>query len=176
MAFRLRKPPPLNAKYDAYPYQLDAVRAVKHLPYSAIFHEQGLGKTKIAIDLILHWLSGDVVDTVFIVTKKILVPNWVEELKMHSHVTPRVLSGNRKANSIALNSPVLIYVMNYEVVSTNLDLISEFLTICRVGVFLDESQKIKEPCIHSFSQFFYSFPEICASRDNIWDTGSKSSI
>ena len=153
MAFRLRKPPPLNAKYDAYPYQLDAVRAVQHLPYSAIFHEQGLGKTKIAIDLILHWLSGDVVDTVFIVTKKILVPNWVEELKMHSHVTPQVLSGNRKTNSIALNSPVLIYVMNYEVVSTNLDLISEFLTICRVGVFLDESQKIKNPASilsHSF--------------------------
>ncbi len=154
MAFRLRKPPPLNAKYDAYPYQLDAVRAVKHLPYSAIFHEQGLGKTKIAIDLILHWLSGDVVDTVFIVTKKILVPNWVEELKMHSHVTPRVLSGNRKTNSIALNSPVLIYVMNYEVVSTNLDLISEFLTICRVGVFLDESQKIKNPASILSNSFF----------------------
>ena len=145
MAFKLRKPPKLSTKHDAYPYQLDAVRAVKSLPYAAIFHEQGLGKTKIAIDLVLGWLSEDVVDTVFVVTKKTLVQNWVDELASHSHLTPRILSGNRRENSIALNSPVLVYIMNYEVISTNLDLIHEFLGTCRVGAILDESQKIKNP-------------------------------
>ena len=30
---------------DAFPYQREAVEAIKDLPYSAIFHEQGLGKT-----------------------------------------------------------------------------------------------------------------------------------
>ena len=145
MAFKLRKPPKMVAKHDAYPYQLDAVRAVKDLPYAAIFHEQGLGKTKIATDLMLLWLSEDVVDTVFVITKKTLVQNWVDELATHSYVTPRVLSGKRRENSIALNSPVLIYVMNYEVISTNLDLIRQFIGICRVGAILDESQKIKNP-------------------------------
>ena len=145
MAFKLRKPPKLVAKLDAYPYQLDAVRAVKDLPYAAIFHEQGLGKTKIATDLMLLWLSEDVVDTVFVITKKTLVQNWVDELATHSYVTPRVLSSKRRENSIALNSPVLIYVMNYEVISTNLDLIRQFIGICRVGAILDESQKIKNP-------------------------------
>lgn len=145
MALVLRKPPDLNSKREAYPYQLDAVRTVQVLPYAAIFHEQGLGKTKIAIDLMLFWLQKDVVDTIFVVTKKTLVQNWVEELAAHSYVTPRVLSGNRRANSIALNSPVLIYIMNYEVVSTNLDLMGEFLNTCRTGVILDESQKIKNP-------------------------------
>lgn len=145
MGFKLRKAPRLSAKHDAYPYQLDAVRAVQSLPYAAIFHEQGLGKTKIAIDLLLLWLIEDIVDTVFVVSKKSLVQNWVDELASHSHVTPRILSDNRRENSIALNSPVLIYIMNYEVISTNLDLISEFLGTCRVGVILDESQKIKNP-------------------------------
>ena len=92
MGFRLRRRPPLNAKREAYPYQLDAVRAVQSLQYAAVFHEQGLGKTKIAIDLVLFWLSRDVVDTVFIVTKKSLVKNWVDELAAHSWVTPAVLS------------------------------------------------------------------------------------
>lgn len=115
------------------------------MPYAAIFHEQGLGKTKIAADLMLLWLSEDVVDTVFVVVKKTLVQNWVDELASHSYITPRVLSGNRKDNSLALNSPVLVYVMNYEVVSTNIDLIREFLTTCRVAAILDESQKIKNP-------------------------------
>ena len=160
MAFKLRKPPRLSPKHDAYPYQLDAVRAVKSLEYAAVFHEQGLGKTKIAIDLILYWLEEDVVETVFVVTKKTLVQNWTDEVAAHSHITPRILSGNRRENSIALNSPVLLYVMNYEVISSNLDLIRDFLDTCRVGVILDESQKIKNPdsnlatCFHSLAEKF----------------------
>lgn len=160
MAFKLKNPPSLIPKHEAYPYQLDAVRAVQSLPYSAIFHEQGLGKTKIAIDILLMWLSEDVVDTAFIVTKKTLVQNWVDELASHSHITPRVLSGNRRDNSIALNSPVLVYVMNYEVVATNLDLMREFLATCRVAAILDESQKIKNPesklaeCFHALADGF----------------------
>lgn len=145
MAFRLRKPPSFSVKHKAYPYQLDAVRAVRNLPYAAIFHEQGLGKTKIAIDLMLQWLEEDAVDTVFVITKKTLVHNWVEELDSHSYVTPSVLSRDRRRNSIALNSPVLIYVMNYEVISANLELIRMFLDTCRVAAILDESQKIKNP-------------------------------
>ena len=145
MALKLRRPPSFFPKHEAYAYQLDAVRAVQELPFSAVFHEQGLGKTKIAVDLILFWLEQDVVDTAFVITKKMLVQNWVSELAAHSYVTPRVLSGNRRINSIALNSPVLIYVMNYEVISTNLELIRMFLGTCRVAAILDESQKIKNP-------------------------------
>lgn len=160
MGFKLRRPPLLGARRDAYPYQVDAVRAVRSLPYAAIFHEQGLGKTKIAIDLMLFWIQNDAVDTIFVVTKKTLVRNWVDELAIHSHVTPRILSDNRRDNNIALNSPVLIYVLNYEVVATNLNLIRDFLRTCRVGIILDESQKIKNPeahlttCFHSIADAF----------------------
>ena len=160
MAFKLRRPPSLIPKREAYPFQLDAVQAVKTLPYAAIFHEQGLGKTKIAIDLLLCWLNDDAVDTVFVVTKKMLVQNWIDELTIHSHLTPHVLSDDRRNNSIALNSPVLTYVLNYEVVAANADLVREFLRTCRVGVILDESQKIKNPetrlavCFHSLAAEF----------------------
>ena len=160
MAFKLRKPPVLAPRHEAYPYQLDAVVAVQSLPYSAIFHEQGLGKTKIAVDLMLRWLSDDVVDTIFVITKKTLVKNWSDELTAHSYITPRILSGSRRDNSIALNSPVLVYIMNYEVVSTNLDLMQAFLNTCRVAAILDESQKIKNPeshlaeCFHSLASSF----------------------
>lgn len=145
MAFNLRTQPSFDVKHQAYPYQLDAVRSIKDLDYAAIFHEQGLGKTKIAIDLFLNWLIHDIVDTIFIVTKKSLVANWLNEIKTHTHLTPRVLSTNRRSNSIALNSPVLVYVLNYEVVSNNEDIIRSFLQTCRVAVILDESQKIKNP-------------------------------
>ena len=145
MAFVLRRQPEFSAKHAAYPYQLDAIRAVKDLPYAAIFHEQGLGKTKIAIDLALSWLQGDTVDTVFIVTKKSLVQNWRREISGHCHITPHILSGNRRQNSTSLNSPVLLYVTNFEVISSNASIIRLFLHTCRVGCILDESHKIKNP-------------------------------
>ncbi|MDE0343859.1 MAG: DEAD/DEAH box helicase [Deltaproteobacteria bacterium] len=145
MAFVLRRQPEYSPKHAAYPYQLDAIRAVKNLPYAAIFHEQGLGKTKIAIDLALSWLQSDTVDTVFIVTKKSLVQNWRREVAGHCHITPHVLSGNRRQNSTSLNSPVLLYVTNYEVISANVQIIKLFLQTCRVGCILDESHKIKNP-------------------------------
>ena len=81
MAFVLRRPPKFVLKHEAFPFQIDAIRAVQDLPYAAIFHEQGLGKTKIAIDLALIWLQTDVVDTVFVVTKKALVKNWCDEVR-----------------------------------------------------------------------------------------------
>ncbi|MCY3614857.1 MAG: DEAD/DEAH box helicase [Bacteroidetes bacterium] len=132
-------------KFEAFPYQFDALMAVKELQYAAIFHEQGLGKTKIAIDLSLTWLLNDSVDTVFIVTKKSLVQNWCNEVNAHSHITPHVLSGNRHQNSVSLNSPVLLYITNYEVIVSNISIIKLFLQTCRVGCILDESQKIKNP-------------------------------
>ena len=145
MAFVLRRQPEFSPKRAAYPYQLDAIRAVKDLPYAAIFHEQGLGKTKIAIDLALSWLQNDTVDTVFVVTKKSLVQNWCREIAGHCHITPHVLSSNRRQNSASLNSPVLLYVTNYEVISANSQIIRLFLQTCRVGCILDESHKIKNP-------------------------------
>lgn len=160
MGFKLRRRPSLSAKHDAYSYQLDALTAIQSLPYAAIFHEQGLGKTKIAVDLVLFWLNHDIVDTVFIVTKKSLVMNWVRELAAHSWLTPSVLSDDRRRNGVQLNSPVLVYVLNYEVVPTNVELIRDFLCTCRVAAVLDESQKIKNPdthlarCFHSLAPRF----------------------
>ena len=145
MAFVLRRQPELSAKHAAYPYQLDAIRAIKDLPYAALFHEQGLGKTKIAIDLVLMWLQDDAVDTVIIVTKKSLVENWRKEVSGHCHITPHVLSANRRKNSASFNTPALLYVTNYEVIATNTDIVRMFLQTCRVGCILDESQKIKNP-------------------------------
>lgn len=145
MAFVLRRQPDWAPKYDGYPYQLDAIRAIEELPYAAIFHEQGLGKTKIAIDLALVWLKTDAVDTVFIVTKKSLVENWRHEVASHCHIIPHILSVNRRQNSASLNSPVLLYITNYEVIASNATIISLFLRTCRVGCILDESHKIKNP-------------------------------
>jgi superfamily II DNA or RNA helicase len=88
----------LDGRYAGYAYQIEAVEAVKELPFSALFHEQGLGKTKIGVDLALEWIRTDQVDSVLIVTKRGLVSNWEDELKAHTYLTPRILDQHRGSN------------------------------------------------------------------------------
>jgi SNF2 family DNA or RNA helicase len=142
---KVQKAAKLDAKQSAFTYQLEALEAIKDLPYAAIFHEQGLGKTKIGLDLALSWLAHDVVDSVLIVTKKSLIGNWRTEVARHSHLTPRILGQDRSANFYAFNSPARLYLAHYEVMLSERKRLELFLKTRRVGVVLDEAQKIKNP-------------------------------
>jgi SNF2 family DNA or RNA helicase len=135
----------LGARHEGYAYQVEAVEAVKKLPFSALFHEQGLGKTKIGVDLALEWLRSNEVDSVLVVTKRGLITNWVDEVQVHTHLRPRVLDQHRSSNFFALNSPSRIYLTHYEAVKSEERRIALFLKTRRVAAILDESQKIKNP-------------------------------
>ena len=142
---KLKREPDLTLKHKAFAYQLEAVNAVKDLEYAAIFHEQGLGKTKVAIDLIIYWLLHQLLDTVLIVAKKGLIHNWQRELASHSQLVPRVLTNNRGGNFYVFNSPARIILAHYEAVKTEWERMRLFLQTRSVGVILDESTKIKNP-------------------------------
>ena len=161
----LRPDPRLNltARFKAFPYQLDAVEAVKGLEYAALFHEQGLGKTKIAVDLALHWLAERTVDTVMIITKRALVENWRQELASHTHIKPGILSQDRKHNFFVFNSSARIVLGHFEVVRSEQPRLEMFLKTRRVGVILDEAQKIKNPSA-ALTQAFHELREGFARR------------
>ncbi|MBI5119302.1 DEAD/DEAH box helicase [Candidatus Poribacteria bacterium] len=154
----LHREPKLQAKLSAFSYQHEAFEAIKDLEYAAIFHEQGLGKTKIAIDLMIYWLEKKVVDTVLFVTKKHLLVNWQRELTMHSHISPRELTQNRAANFYAFNSPARAMLAHYEVFRSELRRLKLFLRTRDVGVILDESTKIKNPDTDLTKAFFELAP------------------
>jgi len=141
----LRKEPNYTIKHRAFPFQDEAVRSIRDLEYAAIFHEQGLGKTKIAIDLMLYWLEKKVVDTVLFVVKKTLLDNWMREFEIHTHIKPRILTQNRKANYFVFNSPARVIFAHYEVIKSESKRIKLFLRTRDVATILDESTKIKNP-------------------------------
>ena len=136
---------PFDARHQALPFQAEAVLATRDLPYAALFHEQGLGKTKMALDLALHWLTSGAVDSVMVVTKKALVPNWERETKFHTNLRPVVLSQDRRSNFYAFNRPGRLYLAHYEVMHTERGRLALFARARRLGVILDESQRIKNP-------------------------------
>lgn len=142
---RVKTKPNLGARQRAFPHQLEALEAVKSLEFAAIFHEQGLGKTKIGLDLILYWLAHGFVDSVIVATKKGLVENWKQEVTNHSHLRPRVLGQNRKMNFLAFNSPAVLYLTHYETIVSEKQRLELFLKTRKVGILLDEAQKIKNP-------------------------------
>jgi SNF2 family DNA or RNA helicase len=142
---RLKREPKLTPLHRAFVYQAEAFNAVKDLEYAAIFHEQGLGKTKIAIDLMLYWLEKQKVDTVLFVVKKGLVRNWLREFTAHTHIRPKVLTQNRAANFYVYNSPARAIVTHYEAVKAEKQRMQLFLKTRDVAAVLDESVKIKNP-------------------------------
>lgn len=152
--------PKLEARQSAFSHQLEAFEAAKNLPFAAIFHEQGLGKTKIGLDLVLFWLAQGIADSVVVVTKKSLIENWKAEVTTHSHLRPRVLSQDRKANFYAFNSAAVLYLVHYEAIVSEKQRFKLFLQTRKVGVLLDEAHKIKNPdarvsmALHELAEHF----------------------
>ncbi|MBN2031585.1 DEAD/DEAH box helicase [bacterium] len=141
----LKREPRLEAKCEAFIFQREAVNAVQDLEYSAIFHEQGLGKSKIAIDLMLYWLENKLIDTVLFVAKKGLLHNWIKEFDTHTFMKPKMLSQNHMANYYTFNSPSRLILTHYEVLRSEYKRLLLFLKTRNVAVILDESAKIKNP-------------------------------
>lgn len=156
---KLKNEPKLIAKLNAFSYQMEAFNAVKDLSYSAIFHEQGLGKTKIAIDLMLYWLETKDIDTVLIVTKKQLIENWKKEMVIHTHIKPAVLSNNRSDNFYVFNGPYRVVITNFEVLSFERERFHLFLNARNVAIIIDESTKLKNPDAKLTQTFFELSPK-----------------
>ena len=141
----LTKEPLTDAKHLAFAYQLEAVNAIKDLEYSAVFHEQGLGKSKIAIDLMLYWLANQIVDSIIILTKKSLINNWKDELDLHSYLKPKVLTVDKGKNYNIFNGPSRVILCNFELVISEKERLKLFQKTRTVAIVIDESAKIKNP-------------------------------
>lgn len=154
----LLKEPSLVAKYSAFPYQREAFEAVKDLEYAAIFHEQGLGKTKIAIDILLYWLESTSIDTVLIVTKKQLVQNWIREFNQHTAIKPSILGTDKRSNYYIFSGPARVVITNFELLTSEKEQFLLYLRTRDVGIIIDESAKLKNPSAKLTQTFFELSP------------------
>lgn len=151
---RLKKEPSYNAKRDAFRYQLEVFNVIKDLEYAGIFLEQGLGKTKVAIDLMLYWLMNGLIDTVLFVTKKGLIQNWIDELHAHTYIRPKILTGSVSNDASVLNSPTRVILTHFEMIANREESLKLFLECRNVAIIIDESAKIKNPTSQLTQAFF----------------------
>lgn len=162
-SFKMAHEPELTAKHAAFPYQEEAVEFVCGREFAAIFHEQGLGKTKIALDCALRWLSTQEVDVVLIVAKKGLIGNWRREFEMHTRIRPFVLSDKSAHNYYVFTTPCRVVLAHYEAIKKEEKRVRAWLKTRKVAVFLDEAVKIKTPGT-DLSQCFFRLSPLFAKR------------
>ena len=155
---KLTYEPSLLKKKDAFPYQLEVLETVKDWEYVGIFLEQGLGKSKIALDLALYWLENKVVDTVLFVAKKTLIHNWLKEFSAHTHITPKIIGQDRRANFYALNMGCRVMLTHYEAIRSESKRIELLAKSRNLAIVLDESAKIKNPDSLITKELFHLSP------------------
>jgi SNF2 family DNA or RNA helicase len=127
------------------PHQIDAISYVATHQNVPLFDEQGLGKSKIIIDALCRNLRDREIDGAIIVCKKTLLYMWRNEIKKHSNLLAIVLDGAKRQRGRSLITFGQFYIVNYETLIREIELIGLLLKHRRFALVLDESQRIKNP-------------------------------
>lgn len=135
----------LDPKTKPLPHQIEAIRHLVQNPFTALFDEQGLGKSKIVIDAICQLINDKIIDSALIVAPLSLLPNWEFEVQKHSFLMPITLKGGKKEKKYKYLTKSKIYLINYEAVITQLEILRRFCSFKKIATVLDEATRIKNP-------------------------------
>jgi len=129
-------------------HQEVGVEKAKELDFFAFFFEQGCGKSRTLIEVLLqkYEKEGRILRTL-IVCPDIVVTNWVDEFKKHAEVTscfviPLVGTGKERLDALNSAPHNSIFVCNYQTFLMK-ELVLAFKKLGLEAFVLDESHKIK---------------------------------
>jgi SNF2 family DNA or RNA helicase len=126
-------------------HQIEATEYVKTHDNVPLFDEQGLGKSKIVIDALCQNLKEKDIDGALVVCKKSLLHTWKNEIEKHSNLFAVVFHGAKRQRGRTLLTYGHFYIVNYESLIQEIELLTLLLKHRRFAIVLDESQKIKNP-------------------------------
>lgn len=134
-----------KVKTKPYPHQVEAINFLINNFNVAVFDEQGVGKTKEIVDSLVYKISNKVIDAALIICPNTLKKTWEDEIKTHSNLLPVLLYGSSKNLRYKFLINANCFVINYDSVASELQLLKLLLKSKRFELILDESQKIKNP-------------------------------
>jgi len=134
-----------SVKTKPLSHQIEAIDYIENRKMVSIFDEQGLGKTKMAIEALCNNFQQGVLDGALIICKKGLIKNWADEIYKHSYLKCVILRGSPNEKGIKFMSFAHFYIINYESVIGEIERLKMFLSIRRMAIVLDESHRIKNP-------------------------------
>lgn len=137
-------------KTSPLPHQLEAIEFLVKNSEAAVFDEQGVGKTKEVIDAIITILKQNIVNSVLVICPKSLMYNWEQEINTHSYLVPITIDGIGMGKKNRFLAFANIYILNYEGVKAELEIVNLLLKSQKFAIVLDESQRIKNPESQTF--------------------------
>jgi len=101
-------------KTNPFQHQRECLEAVGDKPHFAFLLEPGLGKTKVAIDLVANRKIKYKAYPTLVVVPNTLVDNWIDEIEKHSDLTYIAVTGSRGKRLDKLLRTKDFYIINYE--------------------------------------------------------------
>lgn len=156
--------PPMSFQFKTvpYPHQLDEFEKSKDLEGYALYHEMGVGKTKIVLDTAAHlFLSGKITGMLVLAPNSVHV-NWSKD-EIPDHMSTSVTKGmqvltwytskgtqvgtKKKLKALLENPGFSVLCMSYNSIMTQpgAKAAKAFLTKRKTFYILDESGRIKNP-------------------------------
>ena len=141
---------PIYSKTEPFAHQKRALEFISKLMFSALFMEQGTGKTKVCIDYASYLFKHGYIDAVIVVAPKGVHRQWVDEqFPTHCGIWYRATFWNNRIESTELLSvrKLHVYSFNYESLSSTaceIMLRSIFKRFSKVYVIYDESHRMKD--------------------------------
>jgi SNF2 family DNA or RNA helicase len=132
-----------------FKHQHDVFERFKDQAYGALFLEQGLGKTRIAIQLAEHNFAQGNITACVVVTTKGLVGNWLHtEIPKHSSIEYNTYAWNVPKQFLLKSKRLLYFLVNIDGLLANAfpETFKEFLRMHpKFMVIIDESTVVKNP-------------------------------
>lgn len=134
-----------ESKTSAFVHQINTITKISGDHPVALFDEQGLGKTKMIIAGLTEDIKDNLIDCVLVVCKKTLLKMWENEIETHCHLRYINLTGSARERRRYFTTFSHFYIINYESLVQEEEMIAELLQFKKFAIVLDESHKIKNP-------------------------------
>jgi SWI/SNF-related matrix-associated actin-dependent regulator 1 of chromatin subfamily A len=152
-----------TAKTAAFPHQPEAIAYIQQSTNSALFDEQGLGKTKVVIAALSNNMRDGVINGAIVVCRKHLIPTWVDEISRHTHLTSISLVGSSNEKGMQYMGYAQFYLLNYEGVIAERERLAMLLRTRHMALVLDEAHRVKNPAAES-TRAVMSLRDLAAKR------------
>lgn len=137
---------------NLHEYQVRAIRFVLDNPSSMLWLDMGLGKTTVTLHALRDLMDRLEIGSVAVIApKRVCETVWRQEARNWSYtrdITFSVITGDMKRRRIAMRTPAMIYLVNYENVQWWVDELRQYwigagLSLPFNGLILDEISRLK---------------------------------
>ena len=126
------------------PHQEEGVSFLLDRKSGLVAFEQGLGKTRVALEAFRRALKAGAVDALIVICPNSLKDNWAEEVaRFTPGLTVSVVRGNGRERRKALAIVADVFVVNYEAARNDIAALRALMQRRRCALVLDESHNVK---------------------------------